>query len=1074
MVDAFEASGAGRVRQQLTDVPSTRDPHVVPVDRLTRPYTAIAEAVGHVGKALHQAADDLAAYNAMAHQTAFAEAQFQIDKDIAEARAQYQHRPAEFEAWAKEYARTVGRDSPILRDKLRTYATRVAGNAFSNLVNDKRRHDEQTALATLKARREDVESRLEDMVFRGADKNPDGTPTQEYAQLLTDADDIRRQMVGNPNLAYSEEMAKLDAERFDRRMTAMAIVGAARRDFERDGNLSRVQRAAEEELNKIKGLSAEERLQYLGLINRHLSGANAVRSAVTQETKERALTLRQLYRSGQKVPDAETDAVIEELRRYGAHSAADDLEMEREAARLEPAARASARGAVEALGGLQNRALGAGGGQTAPTPRQPPPEIAAAVNMAAEKYGLSSSLLFRIAWIESRFDPNAINPNSRAAGPFQFIPSTWRQYGGGASPHDPVASADAAARLLLDNKRYLERTLGRPVTDGELYLAHQQGAAGAARLLSNPNARAADIVGMSAVTMNGGTPDMTAGQFAKLWIRKVEGADSATVPVAAGTWQQSPVYHELLGRFQTIVNDGARQTWAGIKGAFDNGYQPTEQEMEDLLTYLPKVSDAKLRKEILDGLAVAEAAGKTAGLPVQRLRELVAQAEAAAARGEVDPLGRQLIEVWNRQAEARTRALREEPTLYGKVDPETGIPVPKPLDLSSVDALRASIEERQRTLEIVKQANPDASDAVFSKTDIGNIATAIKAAPENAQPLLGQITAMLTPDQLGLFMANEEIVNTITGMARSGDPQKMGAAYSILDAEYRRDPQAFERVYGRDIETNLRLWQDRRQYMTPDQLMAEMKRADDPSVREARRRLRQEAEELAKDWTVEDVRNKLGHGGFLGFGQAGVPSDAGMAATLRQEFVREFAIAYAETGNEASATKLAADRVNRVWGPSAANGGEIMRNPPEKFYPTIGGSHDWITDQLDEVVRRAIETQLDVQTVEQRPGEMRQRADRMIAAERRLVADRQTDAEWSRGEPPSYRVVIKTDDGRFVALEDADGRPLRFRADAEAALAEHRRRAGVIRSFLESPAARNVRLPMPGSFGLSMPAFGDR
>ncbi|MFO7310069.1 MAG: hypothetical protein DIU59_015845, partial [Pseudomonadota bacterium] len=253
MVDAFEASGAGRVRQQLTDVPSTRDPHVVPVDRLTRPYTAIAEAVGHVGKALHQAADDLAAYNAMAHQTAFAEAQFQIDKDIAEARAQYQHRPAEFEAWAKEYARTVGRDSPILRDKLRTYATRVAGNAFSNLVNDKRRHDEQTALATLKARREDVESRLEDMVFRGADKNPDGTPTQEYAQLLTDADDIRRQMVGNPNLAYSEEMAKLDAERFDRRMTAMAIVGAARRDFERDGNLSRVQRAAEEELNKIKG-----------------------------------------------------------------------------------------------------------------------------------------------------------------------------------------------------------------------------------------------------------------------------------------------------------------------------------------------------------------------------------------------------------------------------------------------------------------------------------------------------------------------------------------------------------------------------------------------------------------------------------------------------------------------------------------------------------------------------------------------------------------------------------------------------------------------------------------------------
>src|SRR5690606_12567238 len=174
MVDAFEASGAGRVRSQLTDVPSARDPHVVSVDQLTRPYQAIAEAVGHLGQGLSRAADDIAAYNAMAHQTAFAEAQVQIDKDAAQARADYRGRPAEFEAWSKEYARTVGKESPILRDKLRTYATRVLGNEFAGLVGEKRRHDEQTALATLKARRDDVESKLEDMVFRGADRNPDG------------------------------------------------------------------------------------------------------------------------------------------------------------------------------------------------------------------------------------------------------------------------------------------------------------------------------------------------------------------------------------------------------------------------------------------------------------------------------------------------------------------------------------------------------------------------------------------------------------------------------------------------------------------------------------------------------------------------------------------------------------------------------------------------------------------------------------------------------------------------------------------------------------------------------------
>ncbi len=54
----------------------------------------------------------------------------------------------------------------------------------------------------------------------------------------------------------------------------------------------------------------------------------------------------------------------------------------------------------------------------------------------------------QIAWCESKFDPMAVNPESSAAGLFQFLPSTWRGTPQAlASPFDPVANAQAAAWL---------------------------------------------------------------------------------------------------------------------------------------------------------------------------------------------------------------------------------------------------------------------------------------------------------------------------------------------------------------------------------------------------------------------------------------------------------------------------------------------------------------------------------------------------------------------------------------------------------------------------------------------------
>jgi Transglycosylase SLT domain len=155
------------------------------------------------------------------------------------------------------------------------------------------------------------------------------------------------------------------------------------------------------------------------------------------------------------------------------------------------------------------------------------------VTDAGKKYGISPDYMARTFQIESGGNPNAYNAQSKAAGPFQFVPSTGAKYLNGASPFDVAGSADAAARLAADNKGALTQALGRPPTDAELYLAHQQGATGAAKLLANPNARAGDLVGNSAIAANGGNPNAPASAFTNLWTAKFNGGVGKTIPSAA-------------------------------------------------------------------------------------------------------------------------------------------------------------------------------------------------------------------------------------------------------------------------------------------------------------------------------------------------------------------------------------------------------------------------------------------------------------------------------------------------------------------------------------------------------------
>lgn len=157
--------------------------------------------------------------------------------------------------------------------------------------------------------------------------------------------------------------------------------------------------------------------------------------------------------------------------------------------------------------------------------------VTGAIRQASQATGTSFSYLLATAQVESGLNPQAGAPTSSARGLFQFVEQTWlgtiKQsgaalgYGRYAAAitqtasgryvvqdpsmrqeilklrNDPTANAVMAGAFTQANAAYLTQKLGRPPSEGELYIAHFLGAGGAARLIgaaaNNPDAKAAAL-----------------------------------------------------------------------------------------------------------------------------------------------------------------------------------------------------------------------------------------------------------------------------------------------------------------------------------------------------------------------------------------------------------------------------------------------------------------------------------------------------------------------------------------------------------------------------------------------------
>lgn len=294
--------------------------------------------------------------------------------------------------------------------------------------------------------------------------------------------------------------------------------------------------------------------------------------------------------------------------------------------------------------------------QVAPAPSPAPvqsmdPILDTEIERAAQRHGVNPNLLRTIAQLESGGDTSAQNPNSSASGPFQFIDSTAQQYGV-INPFDPEMASDAAARLTRDNARVLAQQLGREPTEAELYLAHQQGATGAANLLANPEARAVDIVGPEAVRLNGGNENMTAGQFAEMWMQRAglgqpQPMDVVTQALANREMQQRAPQQTSSMPTTAPLSPIANGIFGGAPGA----------SIEQLATLAanPYLSDGQ--RTVLNAMLQQQIQAQD---PMRRLQ--MRKLEQDLTTPKRDPESERRIEALMRRGQSREQA---ENTVYG-------------------------------------------------------------------------------------------------------------------------------------------------------------------------------------------------------------------------------------------------------------------------------------------------------------------------------------------------------------------------------------------------------------------------
>lgn len=871
---------------------------------------------------------------------------------------------------------------------------------YRGLLNEKQSLDLRRSSDAIEAKKLTLADEMESLARRK------GTGTPEYAEKLQSLDALLKEQVDNPLFAYPKEKADAFRDATMTRADGAALLEQVERVYNDRGH-DAAREYLKGSVRELGGkLKAADKIEKAGMawLRSEEAQWRGERDSMSREWSVAKPQYQTLSRSALQDMADRAGAI-------GAHRVSADIEAHMLS--LDHVATIKALPVSEQARVVLREVL---------PPNLTPTQHAAKsmIEAEAQRQGVPPELAVAVGWRESKLDPGARPSTSSAQGVFQLTKANrdFLGVGAGAGIEIQVQAGVAHLKTTMDT---LRNSLGREPTAAEVYMGHFQGAGTAAAIIrANPNEdlkavldRAAgpgwgDKVFKANPWMNQRT--QTVGEF-RAWADRVMGGGGGTdlTQSRAGLIALGSIKKDMAGNLNRRITD--------LRGAVAKEEFPSIDEAVELGYMVHAIGTPEQQQQVAELAAQARFGSRFAQLsPVER-SAVISQMDASLREGG-PKFDRQLRAVAAKADRDIDKAYKDD--AYGAHYRFAEGAKPTVIDFSKPESVDQRIQEQNQM-----RADGKISEArsVMRPDEANVIANALtQGKPETAAALLGVMAQKLPADIYTATIADKPIKDALDGMVRSYDPARLNTAMGVLDNMRQRDPLGFDRTFGADTHKRLDKWRARKDSLTPEAMAEYFKLDDSPTMAAARKTLEEKADAELKELTPRDVAVAMGTAWSVTPGvfarnitgtEALPPADALKAEAFTNEFRNLVRDRYVDAnGDMDKAKEMAAERMAVHWGASATNQGRLMKHPPERHYPAVNDSHDWMARDVEAEIERIT-------------GKTQNVGD--ISPERQwtyeLLATPETEADIAAKQTPRYKVMVRPTAGKpFILIDPATGR----------------------------------------------------
>lgn len=923
---------------------------------------------------------------------------------LTELRQQFPLDPQGFKVAAAKYTEGLRSKFPgALGEAAYVNASHLTTQHYDGLVNAKAAQDVQNSFQEITTRIQGLKNDMLQMARQ------DGVETEAFGNSAGMLKAQYDALVANPRFGFTKQKAEYEIDNFRKEAADQFVIGKVRQVRDKEGTDAARAWAEREIRDKKGGVPQENDARFnmaLGEIGRLTDQQRANAAAANDDASK----IVNLFHAGKPPSDDQIDAAIENSKRNFDASGAMALENARQAYK---------RGIAPTMG-------------------------VSAQGMAAAGIGPVSWQTVHGAIIKQESGGNPLAPKSvtGATGIGQIQPETFKQYAKpGERIDNPADNLAVSQRIVQD---LYQKAGGDPA---RVAVGYFSGPGNIAPLgaptpykedRADPTGKTTSSYVADVVKRLGGT--MTVSGSSPIRFTAPELAGHPGLAGAAASQYLSD---------QKLMSHVVNQQVEAIGGMVKMGILAPDAvqiaSIQQIAAQHPSLAPKVQELEATISAAKTLQANAASPSPVSG-EQIVEQARQIAAKSP-SIAGYQFVQSLQEQANAQAKQIRDDPRAYG-ARVGWNAPAAPFSQLSSPDQIGPALEQRRTAAaQIASRIGGAPADYMFTGSDVGDIHNMLAGSDgATATKILGALAGGLKPDEMVALGGDKNFTAAVAGLMRSGDPQKMGAAFSFMDGQWRKNPVAFEKEYGSDVVTKMHVWQDKIAFMNPEAAMKEIMRSDDPAAVRAKDSLRADADKALTNMTTDQAAKVFGS--WVPFMSPGAPvsdSAANGAAALRDDYRQLYRDYFAESnGDKSIAEKRSIERMQQKWGASKLNDGRLMAYPPEKYYPKdLNGQQDYFKDQLRaDIAKFAGETGIEIAT-ENGPvtiamTDAQQRSAAIASGNYAIVADQSTMADIADRRLPSYRVVVQDKTGRWNALEQSPGQFMRFRADPNAVIAPQR------------------------------------